>query len=66
MQRMTYRLYNRDGSGGFVVEAALTLLEADFELVTLDSRPGTPCPRIFARQTPGGRFQPSFFQTERP
>ena len=26
---MIYRLYNRDGSGGFVVEAALTLLEAD-------------------------------------
>ena len=34
---MAYRLYNRVGSGGFVVEVALTLIGADFELVELDS-----------------------------
>ena len=34
---MTYQLYNRLGSGGFVVEAALTLAQAPFELITLDS-----------------------------
>lgn len=44
---MTYKLYNRDGSGGFVVEAALALAAAPYELVTLDSAPGTPLPDTF-------------------
>ena len=39
---MGYRLYNRLSSGGFVVEAALTLAGAAFELVELDSKVGTP------------------------
>ena len=30
---MIYTLYNRPGSGGFVVEAALTLAGAPFELI---------------------------------
>ena len=49
---MGYRLYNRPGSGGFVVEAALALAEADFELDELDSRPGTPLPESFRGQNP--------------
>ncbi len=44
---MTYRLFNRVGSGGFVVEAALALAGADFELDELDSKPGTPLPDSF-------------------
>ena len=52
---MTYKLYNRDGSGGFVVEAALTLVEAPFELVRLDSRPGNPLPESFREINPWGQ-----------
>jgi len=49
---MTYRLYNRPGSGGFVVEAALTLAEAPFELVELDSKPNTLLPESFRATNP--------------
>ncbi len=52
---MTYRLYNRTGSGGFVVEAALALAEAPFELVALDSKPGTPLPDSFRETNPWGQ-----------
>jgi len=52
---MTYRIYNRPGSGGFVVEAALTLAEAPFELVELDSKPGTPLPESFRATNPWGQ-----------
>jgi len=52
---MTCKLYNRDGSGGFVVEAALTIAEAPFELVTLDSKPSTPLPESFRAVNPRGQ-----------
>ena len=50
-----YTLYNRDGSGGFVVEAALVLADAPFELVSLDSKPGTPLPESFKNVNPWGQ-----------
>ena len=53
---MTYTLYNRPGSGGFVVEAALTLAEASFELVELGSKPGTPLPEEFKKTNPWGQL----------
>ena len=49
---MPYRLYNRVGSGGFVVEAALALAETAFELEELDSRPSTPLPESFRVHNP--------------
>lgn len=49
---MGYRLYNRRGSGGFVVEAALALTEAPFERVDLGSKPGTPLPESFRETNP--------------
>lgn len=53
---MSYTLYNRPGSGGFVVEAALTLAEAPFELVELDSKAGTPLPESFRATNPWGQL----------
>lgn len=53
---MNYTLYNRPGSGGFVVEAALVLAEAPFELVELDSRAGTPLPESFRATNPWGQL----------
>ena len=53
---MTYKLYNRPGSGGFVVEAALTLAEAPFELVELNSKAGTPLPEDFKETNPWGQL----------
>ena len=53
---MRYTLYNRPGSGGFVVEAALTLAEAPFELVELDSKAGTPLPESFRETSPWGQL----------
>ena len=47
-----YRLYNRPGSGGFVVEAALTLAGARFELQEFDSKPGTSLPESFRDTNP--------------
>jgi len=52
---MTYRLYNRVGSGGFVVEAALALAGAPCELVELDSEPSTPLPESFRAINPWGQ-----------
>jgi glutathione S-transferase len=49
---MTYKLYNRIGSGGYVVEAALALAEASFELVELPSKAGTPLPDSFRDTNP--------------
>lgn len=49
---MTYTLYNRLGSGGFAVEAALTLAGIPHELVLLDSVPSTPLPEEFAKINP--------------
>ena len=53
---MSYTLYNRPGSGGFVVEAALTLAAAPFELVELDSKAGTPLPESFRETSPWGQL----------
>lgn len=52
---MTYRLYNRVGSGGFVVEAALALAGAPCELVDLDSESSTPLPESFRAVNPWGQ-----------
>lgn len=52
---MTYRLYNRVGSGGFVAEAALALADASYELEELDSKPGTPLPDSFRTTNPWGQ-----------
>ena len=52
---MSYHLYNRLGSGGFVVEAALTLAKVDFELTELDSKVGTPLPESFRETNPWGQ-----------
>lgn len=49
---MTYRLYNRPASGGFVVEAALALAEVPFDLIELDSKVGTPLPESFRATNP--------------
>ena len=53
---MSYKLYNRDGSGGFVVEVALVLAGASFELVKLDSKPGVPLPETFREINPWGQI----------
>ena len=56
---MSYILYNRPGSGGFVVEAALTLADAPFDLIELDSKVGTPLPgELPGNQPPGARCRP--------
>jgi len=52
---MTYKLYNRLGSGGFVVEAALALAAAPFELVEIQSVPSTPLPSSFRDINPWGQ-----------
>ena len=49
---MTYRLYNRPGSGGFVVEAAFALADEPFDLVELDSKAGTPLAESFRETNP--------------
>lgn len=53
---MTYRLYNRPGSGGFVVEAALALADAPFVLEELESKAGTPLPESFRSVNPWGQL----------
>jgi len=49
---MGYTLFNRVGSGGHIIEAALHLAEIPFELVLLDSKPGTPLPETFRTTNP--------------
>jgi len=49
---MTYKLYNRLGSGGFATEAALATAGVSFELKLLDSSPGTPLPESFREVNP--------------
>lgn len=49
---MPYILYNRRGSGGFVVEATLALTGADYELPELNSKVGTPLPDAFRATNP--------------
>jgi len=52
---VSYILYNRPGSGGFAVEAALTLADAPFERIELESKPGTPLPESFRATNPWGQ-----------
>lgn len=52
---MTYTLYNRDGSGGFVVEAALALADVPYELIKVESVPSTPLPASFRALNPWGQ-----------
>lgn len=52
---MTYKVYNRLGSGGFAVEAALTLANAPHEMEFLDSKPSTPLPESFRQINPWGQ-----------
>lgn len=54
---MPYKLYNRPGSGGFAVEAALALAEQTVELITIDSKPSTDLPESF-RETNAWRQVP--------
>lgn len=50
-----YRLTNRRGSGGFVVEAVLTLAELPFELDLIESEPSTPLPDTIRDLNPWGQ-----------
>lgn len=52
---MPYKLYNRIGSGGFAVEAALTVAGEEFELITIESQPSTPLPVSFREINPWGQ-----------
>lgn len=47
-----YTLYNRVGSGGMVVEAALALAGADYALAEIDSAPGSALPESFRETNP--------------
>jgi glutathione S-transferase len=49
---MTYRLYNRKGSGGYVVEAALALADASYDVIEHPSKAGTPLPDSFRDTNP--------------
>lgn len=49
---MTYKLYNRLGSGGFATEAALAVAGVPFELELIESAPGTPLPETFRAINP--------------
>ena len=49
---VSYKLYNRNGSGGYVVEAALALAQTRYELVELESIPSTPLPDSFREVNP--------------
>ena len=50
-----YTLYNRPGSGGFAVEAALTLARLPFEFVDVGNRPGEEMPASFRAINPWGQ-----------
>ena len=52
---MPYKLYNRLGSGGFAVEAALALAAVEFEFIEIDSKPGTVLPQSFRDINPWGQ-----------
>lgn len=52
---MTYRLYNRPGSGGFAVEAALTLADQPFEYIDVGNQPGEEMPGSFRSINPWGQ-----------
>ena len=50
-----YKLYNRLGSGGFAVEAALSIAGEPFQLISLNSTPGTELPVSFREINPWGQ-----------
>lgn len=50
-----YRLINRLGSGGFVVEATLTLTDIPFDLDLISSEPSSPLPDDFHDVNPWGQ-----------
>ncbi len=52
---MKYTLYNRPGSGGFAVEAALTLANLPFDYVDVGSQPGEELPDNFRSINPWGQ-----------
>lgn len=52
---MAYKLYNRTGSGGFAVEAALAVAGQPFELIAVESQPSTPLPESFKAINPWGQ-----------
>ena len=52
---MSYTVYNRLGSGGFAVEAALTFADAPHQMEFLDSKPSTPLPDSYRQINPWGQ-----------
>lgn len=50
-----YTLYNRPGSGGFAVEAALTLMDQPFDYIDVGSQPGEEMPSEFRAINPWGQ-----------
>lgn len=52
---MTYTVYNRLGSGGFAVEAALVYADAPHKMEFLDSKPSTPLPESYRQINPWGQ-----------
>lgn len=51
----TYTLYNRPGSGGFAVEAALTLANQPFDFIDVGSQPGEELDGSFRATNPWGQ-----------
>lgn len=52
---MRYRLHNRLGSGGFVIETALTIAGVPFDYEPLNSDPSTPVGELIQNQNPWGQ-----------
>jgi glutathione S-transferase len=50
-----YTLYNRPGSGGFAVEAALTLADQPFDFIDVGNKPGDKMPDHFRAINPWGQ-----------
>lgn len=52
---MKYKLYNRPGSGGFAVEAALTLAGLPYKFRDVGTKPGEEMPESFKEVNPWGQ-----------
>ena len=52
---MTYKIYNRLGSGGFAIQAALTMVGAPHEMIFIESTPSTPLPDSYRKINPWGQ-----------
>ena len=50
-----YTLYNRPGSGGFAVEAALVLAGQPYEFMDVGNQPGEKMPETFRAINPWGQ-----------